>query len=594
MKKINIIIVDSGVRTNHPKLKNKVLSGFSMVNGMRVDGFEDTYGHGTAIYAIISKCENIANITNIKLTDLEHNVDEEELINVLEYIYEYMTVDIINLSLGITLCTDYHKLKKVCKKITDKGVIIVSAFDNAGAISYPAAFDNVIGVAGNNSCNKTTEFEYINSSVLNVCAKGSIQRLFWYKPDYIMLGGNSFACAHVTLQIASFMFEGVIGIDNIKKAIKEIAISKKDISDKTSNIIKINIDKAVLFPFNKEMHSLVRFNDMVNFNIVDVYDTKYSAVIGTTTDYLLKDNVKSFKIKNIKNIEWDTFDTIILGHLDELSNLSSQIDLKSEIVKAALLHKKQIYSFDDISEFITNKDKKNIYFPKVTESDLPPDYFGKLYRISKPVLGIFGTSSRQGKFTLQMKLRKKFLEDGYKVGQIGSEPSSLLYGMDYVYPMGYNSSVYIKENDVVCYLNFLMNKLCLNNSDIIIVGSQSGTITFDVGNIAQFNLSQYSFLMGTQPDAVILCVNPFDDLSHIKRTIRFIEACNDCKVIAIVVFPMDLKNDWSGIYSSKIKLSDDKFTSIKSKIESEFQVPIFNLGYDISQLYEIVIDYFTE
>lgn len=51
-----------------------------------------------------------------------------------------------------------------------------------------------------------------------------------------------------------------------------------------------------------------------------------------------------------------------------------------------------------------------------------------LYRISTPVLAVCGTSSKQGKFTLQLELRKRFCEMGYKVGQIGTEPNSLLLG----------------------------------------------------------------------------------------------------------------------------------------------------------------------
>jgi hypothetical protein len=45
--------------------------------------------------------------------------------------------------------------------------------------------------------------------MINIGAKGGIQRLAWDKPDYLMLGGNSFACAHVTVQAAQFMSQGI-------------------------------------------------------------------------------------------------------------------------------------------------------------------------------------------------------------------------------------------------------------------------------------------------------------------------------------------------------------------------------------------------
>ena len=144
---------------------------------------------------------------------------------------------------------------------------------------------------------------------------------------------------------------------------------------------------------------------------------------------------------------------------------------------------------------------------------------------------------KAGKFTLQLKLREMFLSNGYNIGQLGTEPNSLLFGFDTVFPMGYNSSVKIKDEDCVNYLNNEINRMCEAEKDIIIVGSQSGTVTYDTGNLSQYNISQYNFLIGTQPDVVILCVNPYDEPDLIKRTIKFIESSvNKCKVIALVVF----------------------------------------------------------
>ena len=76
-----------------------------------------------------------------------------------------------------------------------------------------------------------------------------------------------------------------------------------------------------------------------------------------------------------------------------------------------------------------------------------------LYRIATPIIGVFGTSSKQGKFTLQLKLRELLLKQGYSVGEIGTEPTSQLFGKEYVFPMGYNSTVYIEHNDIISYLN---------------------------------------------------------------------------------------------------------------------------------------------
>lgn len=596
MERVKIIIIDSGVRKDHPNFTDKLIRGYGFKDNRRVQEFSDEYGHGTAVYNIISKCTDIAEIINIKLYGLEQGVEEESLMAVLKYIYQNEDADIINLSLGITVSTQYARLLDICSKLTEKGTLIVAAFDNSGAISYPAAFKNVIGVVSGATCKKVTELEYILSEYINIGAYGRIQKLAWYKPDYVMLGGNSFACAHTTVIIAGILAAGRVKKQDILKELKKTAI-RSIYSEKASckDSKKIKIEKAAIFPFNKEMHSLIRYCELLPFEIVDVYDTKYTAIIGSTTDFLLQDNVKSIEIKNIKNIKWDKFDTLILGHLEELEKISRKEDIKSEIISLALSHGKQIYSFDSLEKLVTADTVDLLWYPSVTALDLPPFCMGKLYRISKPVLGIFGTSSRQGKFTLQLKLRKMFLDDGYNVGQIGTEPSSLLFGIDNVYPMGYNSSVYIKEFDAVRYLNNCVNELCLQDKDVIIVGSQSGTVSYDTGSLDQFNIPQYLFLLGTQPDAVILCINPYDDIVYIERTIRFLEASVDCRVLALIVFPMDLKDDWRGIYSTKVKLNYEKYKGIKELLEAEFARPVYNLDIaeDMALLYKKIINYFA-
>lgn len=593
MKKIQIAIIDSGVNCLHPAFVDK--KPVMIYDGEETDS-EGFYGHGTAIYNIIRQVEDIAEITNFKVNNIETGICEDELISLLMRIKNQYKFDIVNLSLGISICENIDKFYNICLDLTNVGTIIVSAFDNAGSISFPAAFDNIIGVTTGHNCKRIDDFEYIQDTVVNIGAKGTVQRLAWNNPDYIMLGGNSFACAHVTVQVAKFMAYGIKGFDNIMSAFRQKA-KKQYLSDykpsrKSGNSVPFSIKNAVLFPFNKEMHSLIRYSSDLEFDIVGIYDSKYSANVGTTTNHIMKANVKSLPIQNIDQIKWDEFDTLILGHLDEMLKLTDQQDLKFDLIDLAIRHQKNVYAFDDVSSVISSK---YVYCPKVSKEDLPPIRFGKLYRFSKPVVGIYGTSSRQGKFTLQLELRKNLQKLGYNIGQIGTEPSALLFGMDYVYPMGYNSSVYIHDYEAIRYINNLMFQLCARNIDIIITGSQSGVVPFDMGNINQYSLPQFSYLLGTQPDAVILCINPFDDLEYIMRTKLFIESSVDCKVIAFVMFPMDIKDNWTGIYGQRIKMSTEKYVDLCSAISEKFSVPVYKLGdeSDMKLVTNEVIDFFS-
>lgn len=591
MSKIRIAIVDSGVNCEHPSFS---LSKPVLITNEKID-INNLYGHGTAIYNIISKLGEQVDIVNFKLKDIEKGVSEGELFKTLKLINDKYSFDIINLSLGISICEDTEKLFQICDELVNKGTIIISAFDNTGSISYPAAFSNVIGVTSGKMCFKINDFEYVSKDVVNIGAKGGIQRLAWNNPDFVMLGGNSFACAHVTVQVAKFMLQGIKGYYNILDAFKNIAKNCYSYSSnlweiKNNFILPFHIKRAAIFPFNKEMHSLIRFESELPFEIVGVYDSKYSANVGSTTAHIMKSDVKEMPINNISNIDWGSFDTLIVGHLDEMGGLVNVSDYKFRIIKKALKFNKNVYAFDDVKNIV---ESSRVYCPRVTRDDLPSYMFGKLYRISKPVIGIYGTSSRQGKFTLQLEMRKHFKKMGYKVGQLGTEPSSLLFGMDCVYPMGYNNSVYLHDYDAVRYLNNAMQRIAEKGVDIIITGSQSGVVPFDNGNLSQFSLPQIDFLLGTQPDACMLCINPFDDIDYIERTVKFIEASVDCKVIAAVVFPLDIKNDWSGIYGKKEPITTEKYEKIKKSVEQKIGVPVFLLGEEIDGLCEKVIDFFS-
>ena len=580
MKEMVIAIIDSGVYQNHSLFKNDMIEEYIYINENH--SFEiveqrenDIFGHGTAIYNIIRECKDFARIINIRINDIETGICEEILLNVLKDVVQKFNPNIINLSLGLNICNSYKELYEQCEMIVNNGGIIIAAFDNSGSMSYPAAFDNVIGVISSQFCSKRNEFEYIEDTIVNIAAKGSIQRVAWTYPEYIMIGGNSFACAHTTVQTAKFLLSGKTNKDFILSEFKKISVKKykMDMSYKSISL-DFEIKNAVIFPFNKEMHSLIRYQNLLAFDIVDVFDSKYSANIGATTDHLLKcKNEKDFLIKDIKSICWDNFDTIILGHLEELSNLTRKTELKDELLEQAIVHGKNVYSFDEIKHY----NSKKIFYPIINKKSLPPNRFGMLYRISRPVIGVFGTSSRQGKFTLQLKLRELFLERGYSVGQIGTEPSALLY----------DASVHIAGFDTIRYLNHIINVLCEKDNDIILLGSQSGTVPFDTGNLVQYNIPQYEFLLGSQPDIVILCINPFDDFDYIVRTIKFIESSVDCKVLSLVVFPMTIKDDYFVTFGGKKTLSADNFINIKEKLSQLLKISVYNLG-DSNQLNELL------
>ncbi|NMA85344.1 MAG: S8 family serine peptidase [Epulopiscium sp.] len=615
--KHRIAVIDTGIDLSNMQIKKSMQS----VQGVRFRRMKDSsldittttedqnciiddIGHGTAICGIILGHNPEVELYTVKMFDKDNLFsDENMLTTVLEYIYYNVDCDIVNLSLGLCLLDDYNKLYTICERFTRDNRIIISAFDNNGSISYPAEFDNVIGVTSEEICYRNDEYYCVDSSVVDICAKGRIQRVLGLDNNYTLGSGNSFACAHFTGILASqdIIFSHLTRNEIIER-IRIYSTGNITLPVPTKQVKCLNnpvsmYKRAVIFPFNKEMHSIVRFSDMLAFELVDVYETKYSGLISAHTDTLLKEKCsKNFAIRNINDIDWNSFDTFILGHIDEYTSVLGQTGFKEELVKEIIQQEKYLYTFDDVSDCcpLSVVDSKRIYHPAINIDDVPIAPFGKLYRHNKPVLGVFGTSSQLGKFTLQLRIRAEFLRRGYKIMQIGTEPSALLFDMDVVFPVGYNSSVSIHGYDTISYLNAKMHVLS-ENADLIIVGSQSGVIPPDDGNLMNYNFVQLELLYATQPDAIVLCINASDDLLMVKKSKQFIESASNAKVIALCLFPLYYPNSEKGF----MHLSPAPivvYNAIYELYMNEFNIPTYHLGnpLHIEQLCNDIVYTFSE
>ena len=166
--------------------------------------------------------------------------------------------------------------------------------------------------------------------------------------------------------------------------------------------------------------------------------------------------------------------------------------------------------------------------------------------------------------------------------------------MDECVHFGYNNTNNLSGEQFVLYINQILHRISEKDIDIIISGCQSQTISQDFFSLDDITLRQYEFLIGLQPDAVILCVNPYDQLDYIKRTISFLESSVDSTVICIVVFPMDLKNRLLGIYGGREKITDGKYLNLKKNLENETQKNVYNLNNmeDLQKMVDQIIVFF--
>lgn len=605
---INVLMIDSGV-ASHPKLSaaNICATGFRGQN--TAEDILDTVGHGTAVASLVTKGMDSDKIKfyAVKLFEDVYDCSIEDLTECLEYIAEHNEYDLINMSFGIVSGYDYGQIEKLCvlcDTLKSQGTIIVSAYDNAGAISYPAYFENVIGVDSSPKANKRTEYETVKNSCVNILGYGKNQKVAWSDPPYTIIEGNSFACANVSNVIIEKLVSGCAKVD-IEKELQRNAINTVHFEEfmmPPSRPEWLHGSRVITFPFNKEMHSIYAYEDMLDFEIKAAYDVKYKALIGKNiADILSYKKAKKRVIDNYEDIDWesDSFDGVILGHVGELSATCKR-DFLEGTVNNCIKYEKKLFAFDDLSEYVSkfaNRKafKENCYFPEVTYENIPKGRFGKLFGIQMPVLGIVGTSSSQGKFTIQMELRKKLTEQGYNVGQIGTEPTAFCYDMDFTYPYGYESTVKTTGYHNVLLLNHAIHDIEMKGYDICLVGAQTNAAAYAYSNLKNMPLFQVDFLYGTMPDAFFLVVNVHDEAEYIVRTMKTVEYLVESKCLGIIVYPIMQKQAIGTLYK-KTHVSEDDYLKFSEHLSKEVTVPIvkFEDALNTDVLVDLMLKFFAE
>lgn len=601
-KKVHVVVIDTGISEEVFYYKNLDCKRYSVVKSddgfIMQKGCRDYIGHGSAVMQVFYENAKECKYTVISAYDFATVVSEEVLLYVLSYILEKIPCDIINISGGLTMCLEKQLMQQLCNSLAERGTIIVSAFDNLGAISYPACLDNVIGIDGDVMFKRKEDFYYYENSAVDL--KGFIRErlLVNHKNEEIMQGGSSFLAPYISSIIAGYMKHGITNMKDVREKLKAESIksivcqnSRKDEDDLFS------ISSAVLFPFNKEIDAMCRNADLLDFEIKGIYDSKYLGKIGEKIDYELLG--KECVVKDISQLDWnENFDCFILGHIKVLQELVGY-NIKEEIVKKCIEYRKNLYVFDgdllteeEIAFF--HKNHLKVFFQKIQKKDVINNYMGKLYMSVIPSIGVFGTSPKQGKYTVQLGLRRAFIHRGYKVAQIGTEPTALLFGMDSMIPMGYNCQNELNELELIIYWNNELRLIEEKRPDIVVFGSQSQTIPYDYSNISCFPCYQQSILFAMRPDISILCVNVQDEIEYIKRTIAYIECVSESRVFALIISPIPNRMEWTVVGNKRVSISEKEIANAKKKFE-EIGLPILDANQcGMDMLTELCVKYLSD
>ena len=612
---VRVAIIDSGIDPTHEKI--------GAVHEVLLDSVPPqvtpSAGHGTACAGIIRQIVPTALLYDVRIFDESLTADPPALLAAIRWTIE-QRMDVVNLSLGTTDVAFRDALADVCRQAREAGVILVAAEHNDGRESYPAVLPDVIGVTGGKVRGRYGYY-YRPGDAIECVARGDAQRVCWTKPPYLMVSGTSFAAPYVSGVVAMIrQAHPGASLEQVREMLQANALKgtperlqSERPSPTTVPIPSVSssdftwIQKAALYPFNKEMHALVRARDLLNFAIMGIADPVGKGLVGKDAGKALDSSSIGVRIRPRLADALKEADTLILGYVDQLGRIGKQ-DVLRTAIETALEHDCHVFSFLAVPQGeygdlydLARKKGLHLTYPSVASDDVEQALQAEsIYGpVDVPVLGVFGTSSQQGKFTLQLILRRHLLRLGYTVGQIGTEHHAALFGMDLAFPMGYASNVSLPLQYYVPYLDYKLRQLSQQKKpDIILVGSQSGTIPYDVHEHRTHSLTSTAFLLGTKPDACILVVNSVDADEYIQDTINSLRAL--AKAPTLLLAMSDQKKYIRAAYGRTFvkagSMTAEEIARILHRLEDRFGLSAVSILSEEGQqrMVDAVVNHFAE
>ena len=196
-KKVTVCILDSGCGDHQGEGESFLGEG---------DDLTDSIGHGTRICALIREAAPEANVVMLRCFESQDSVNEEAIVAALYAAVDTYHADVINMSW--TLPKESDALHEAILHAHDRGTILVACTGNLsvrtglGTVAYPAAWEEVIGVAGvdrDEAGAPKTSLWYLYGEAVDFCARA----------DCGDDKGSSYAAARVSGLIAAALQSGV-------------------------------------------------------------------------------------------------------------------------------------------------------------------------------------------------------------------------------------------------------------------------------------------------------------------------------------------------------------------------------------------------
>jgi subtilisin family serine protease len=217
---VRVAVIDTGVNFGHRDLAGRVDGGYRAEDDCeKPECYADDNGHGTHVAGTIAAKHDgkgvvgvapDARIYSVKVLDADGSGTLSGVIKGIIWCANN-GIQVANMSLGSPLPSD--TMQRALKYAKARGVIVVAAAGNSGgAMGYPGAYPEVIGVAASDWDDNIAKFSSRGDGV-DFIAPGVAVVSTSMEGDYASLSGTSMAAPHVAGLAAMVVAQGYRGLD---------------------------------------------------------------------------------------------------------------------------------------------------------------------------------------------------------------------------------------------------------------------------------------------------------------------------------------------------------------------------------------------
>ncbi len=647
-------LLETGVDPSHPDLAPVAAGVHLVAQGDEVlhDGdWIDTEGHGTACAGIVSRgISTRIELCAARVVDGARGSSPVALAEAIRWAVAE-GARVVNVSLGAESprIEGARRVEDACREARARGVVVVAAAGPEGKEPLPAILPDVIA-AGAALCPSDVLYA-ADEGYVQFLARGDLQRVAWTGGGSVLAQGTSMAAAHVSRAVCKILLDDPsLDVEGVRRALRARCLQgdagfRRRWSERLDAFYVRRtparvgfVRRAALYPFNKEIHALVRFRDLAPFALAAVADPPGNRLSGRDAGEAIGAERAGLAVLPDLDAALAQADTLILGHTEAAWETGGRQALGA-IVRRALEAGKNVMSLSRVdpaehADLFRLAEEKGVTIadPTIAREEVaelfqvaasnPADArqaagrrFGdgrlaagafvqgaaQPLRYDCPVLGVFGTSRAQGKLSVQLALRRALSAMGYRVGHLSTEPTGALLGCSATLPMGYQRGDGFPMETHAHLARLLVTEIKNREQpDLLLAGGQSGVVTVsrEIDRLGLGSLGSLAFASALAPDACVLVCNVFDPPRHVRRCVAALESVVDCEVIALALNDQIWEDfTWRGVTRRRLARLPAGARAERARDRgAEIGLPCHPaLGAEaIGRLAEVVVDFFAE